>query len=223
MEAVIAREAPVCGRRRCAHASVAMLSAVVRVHCRVRGWCSARPGAERRREGSDWASTVSPATSTTQTVATAGAQTTNVDEMLMKKKAGQELTFLTSFHSVELPGIEPAPKMVVTCGNVEFDYAKRLESRSRWASQRSQSNCAPCSGRATPQARTGNRAAADGVTLQHQRRQNGWFVGHNDLSDVSDPQARILATRTSGGAGVDQEGEARHARADWSRPSIHHG
>jgi hypothetical protein len=25
---------------------------------------------------------------------------------------------------VELPGIEPAPKIVVSCGNVEFDYAK---------------------------------------------------------------------------------------------------
>ena len=28
---------------------------------------------------------------------------------------------------VELPGIEPAPKIVVNCGNVEFDYAKRLQ------------------------------------------------------------------------------------------------
>jgi hypothetical protein len=29
--------------------------------------------------------------------------------------------------SVELPGIEPVPKMVVSCGNVEFDDAKRRE------------------------------------------------------------------------------------------------
>ena len=144
MEAVIAREAPVCGRRRCAHASVAMLSAVVRVRCRVRGWCSARPGAERRREGSDWASTVSPATSTTQTVATAGAQTTNVDEMLMKKKAGQELTFLTSFHSVELPGIEPAPKIAVTCGNAEFDDAKVRETTRNDAGIREKCLCEKC-------------------------------------------------------------------------------
>ena len=28
---------------------------------------------------------------------------------------------------VELPGIEPAPKMAVSCGNVEFDYAKRRQ------------------------------------------------------------------------------------------------
>ena len=30
--------------------------------------------------------------------------------------------------SVELPGIEPAPKMVVTCGNAQFDYAKVRET-----------------------------------------------------------------------------------------------
>jgi hypothetical protein len=29
---------------------------------------------------------------------------------------------------VELPGIEPAPKMVVSCGDVESDYAKQRES-----------------------------------------------------------------------------------------------
>jgi hypothetical protein len=28
----------------------------------------------------------------------------------------------------ELPGIEPAPKMGLTCGNVGFDYAKRRET-----------------------------------------------------------------------------------------------
>jgi hypothetical protein len=27
-----------------------------------------------------------------------------------------------------LPGIEPAPKMAMTCGNVELEYAKRRES-----------------------------------------------------------------------------------------------
>ena len=35
---------------------------------------------------------------------------------------------LTSGFSVEPPGIEPAPKMVVSCGNVEFDYAKVRET-----------------------------------------------------------------------------------------------
>jgi hypothetical protein len=47
--------------------------------------------------------------------------------MLMKKENWPELTFLTSVFFVELPGIEPAPKIVVNCGNVEFDYAKRLQ------------------------------------------------------------------------------------------------
>jgi hypothetical protein len=28
---------------------------------------------------------------------------------------------------VELPGIEPAPKIVVSCGNVKFDYAKDVK------------------------------------------------------------------------------------------------
>jgi hypothetical protein len=30
--------------------------------------------------------------------------------------------------SVELPGIEPATKIVLTCGNTEFEDAKRRES-----------------------------------------------------------------------------------------------
>jgi hypothetical protein len=29
--------------------------------------------------------------------------------------------------SVELPGIEPDAKMMLTCGNAEVDYAKRRE------------------------------------------------------------------------------------------------
>jgi hypothetical protein len=35
---------------------------------------------------------------------------------------------MTCTYLVELPGIEPAPKMVVSCGNVEFNDAKRRET-----------------------------------------------------------------------------------------------
>jgi len=45
----------------------------------------------------------------------------------MEKENWPELAALTSFFSVELPGIEPTPEMVVNCGNVEFNYAKRRQ------------------------------------------------------------------------------------------------
>ena len=47
-----------------------------------------------------------------------------VDEMLMCLHISQKM------HSaclVELPGIEPATKIPLTCGNIEFKYAKRRE------------------------------------------------------------------------------------------------
>lgn len=34
---------------------------------------------------------------------------------------------------VELPGIEPAAEMVLTCGNAEFEYAKRRETTCGYA------------------------------------------------------------------------------------------
>jgi hypothetical protein len=37
------------------------------------------------------------------------------------------LPALTSIFSVEPPGIEPAPGIVLTCGNAELDYAKQRE------------------------------------------------------------------------------------------------
>jgi hypothetical protein len=40
----------------------------------------------------------------------------------------REKTPLTSAFSVELPGIEPAAKWDMACGNAEFDYPKRRES-----------------------------------------------------------------------------------------------
>jgi hypothetical protein len=39
---------------------------------------------------------------------------------------------LTCSFVVELPGIEPAPKMVVTCGNAEFDSAKVRETTRKY-------------------------------------------------------------------------------------------
>src|SRR5271166_3727643 len=44
------------------------------------------------------------------------------------KQNRPELVVLTCKFSVELPGIEPATKNGVTCGNAEFDYAKRRET-----------------------------------------------------------------------------------------------
>jgi hypothetical protein len=39
-----------------------------------------------------------------------------------------ELVALTSYFSVELPGIEPIPEIPLSWGNAEFRYAKRRES-----------------------------------------------------------------------------------------------
>jgi hypothetical protein len=52
--------------------------------------------------------------------------------MLMGKETGQDLDLLTSSFSVELPGIEPAPKIAVSCGNTEFDYAKRRKTTQKY-------------------------------------------------------------------------------------------
>lgn len=46
---------------------------------------------------------------------------------LIRQKTGQNLVALTSTFSVELPGIEPAPKMAVSWGNVDIGYAKRRQ------------------------------------------------------------------------------------------------
>jgi hypothetical protein len=51
---------------------------------------------------------------------------------VLMKKTGQSLDALTSILAVELPGIEPAPKMVVTCGNAEFDYPKVRETTRKY-------------------------------------------------------------------------------------------
>jgi hypothetical protein len=40
------------------------------------------------------------------------------------KQNRPELVVLTCLFSVELPGIEPATKSPMTCGNAEFDHAK---------------------------------------------------------------------------------------------------
>jgi hypothetical protein len=48
--------------------------------------------------------------------------------MLMKKQVGQIPTPLTSAFSVELPGIELATEITLTCRNVRIDDAKRRES-----------------------------------------------------------------------------------------------
>ena len=49
--------------------------------------------------------------------------------MLTKKRTG--LSFIA--FSVELPGIEPAPKMAVTCGNAGLGYAKVREMTCGYA------------------------------------------------------------------------------------------
>jgi hypothetical protein len=46
----------------------------------------------------------------------------------MRKENWPVFIVLTSHFSVELPGIEPSPKISLTCGNIEFCDAKRRES-----------------------------------------------------------------------------------------------
>jgi hypothetical protein len=45
-----------------------------------------------------------------------------------EKESWPRLLTLTSFSSVELPGIEPGACNGVNCGNTGFDYAKRRET-----------------------------------------------------------------------------------------------
>ena len=54
-----------------------------------------------------------------------GARTKNVDATLMGKESWPERAALTSFSCVELPGIEPVAKILLTCVNAEFHDAKR--------------------------------------------------------------------------------------------------
>jgi hypothetical protein len=55
-----------------------------------------------------------------------------IDEMLMKRKLVRLFEALTSTFSVELRGIEPARKMVMTCG-----YAKGVDdiNSRHWVSE----------------------------------------------------------------------------------------
>jgi hypothetical protein len=46
----------------------------------------------------------------------------------MDKENRSGLVALTCVFPVELPGIEPATEIALTCGNTEFDDAKRRES-----------------------------------------------------------------------------------------------
>ncbi len=52
----------------------------------------------------------------------------NVDGMLMLARREERNCPLAAVLSVELPGIEPSPKNLLTCGNLEFDDTKRRES-----------------------------------------------------------------------------------------------
>ena len=47
--------------------------------------------------------------------------------MVVKKENWPELVALTSIFSVELPGIEPGPKIDLSCGNSGIDDAKQRE------------------------------------------------------------------------------------------------
>ena len=49
-------------------------------------------------------------------------------DALVVSRASPELAALISVFPVELSGIEPSPKISLTCRNLEFDDAKRLES-----------------------------------------------------------------------------------------------
>jgi hypothetical protein len=53
--------------------------------------------------------------------------------MLMKEKNWPEPTALTSTFSVELPGIEPAPKSQLSCANADSDDAKQRETTCDYA------------------------------------------------------------------------------------------
>ena len=53
--------------------------------------------------------------------------TPNLDGDLDEKESWPRLLALTSIFLVELPGIEPGPKIDLSCGNVEFNYAKRRQ------------------------------------------------------------------------------------------------
>jgi hypothetical protein len=48
--------------------------------------------------------------------------------MLMGKENRPGLVALTCIFPVELPGIEPATEIQLTCRNAEFDYAKVRET-----------------------------------------------------------------------------------------------
>ncbi len=46
----------------------------------------------------------------------------------MGKESRPEFAALTCIFPVELPGIEPATEMALTCGNAEFQYARQRET-----------------------------------------------------------------------------------------------
>lgn len=46
----------------------------------------------------------------------------------MGKESRHEFAALTCIFPVELPGIEPAPEIAMTCVNAQLEYAKRRES-----------------------------------------------------------------------------------------------
>ena len=52
----------------------------------------------------------------------------DVGEHVLKTKAGQDFSVLACPPVVELPGIEPATEIALSCGNAEAGYAKRRES-----------------------------------------------------------------------------------------------
>src|SRR6478609_4618274 len=53
----------------------------------------------------------------------------DVGEHVLKTKAGQDFSVLACPPVVELPGIEPATEIALSCGNAEFDDAKQRKQR----------------------------------------------------------------------------------------------
>jgi NAD(P)-dependent dehydrogenase (short-subunit alcohol dehydrogenase family) len=62
-----------------------------------------------------------------------GSPMPTVGEMLMGKENRPGLVALTCIFSVELPGIEPATEIPLTCRNAELDYAKVREATCGYA------------------------------------------------------------------------------------------